>query len=168
MADRVSWLPFRILGSPCRRLDLCQMAKLLALRYMVSPHTVTPSGAHARTHARTLSNVAFFLEEKISPTVCLFKLLADLPTAVRPSCPFKLQTVLRRDAVQTGVLVVTTLLPCLYRQYVRGKKLCVSTRQHGVICRNTAVLAMVLWLVTWLGVSPSFIYNKLLYKYYSI
>lgn len=86
VTDRVCWLPFRILGSPCRRLDLCQMATMLALRCMVSPHTVTPSGAlrytHARTHARSaLSNVTSFLEGEIPSAVCLLtcRQLFDLP-----------------------------------------------------------------------------------------
>ena len=160
MTDRVRWLPFRILGSAYRRLDLCQMTKPLALRCMVSPHTVTPSGAlrytHARTHAQNvLSNVASFLEDKIPFTVCVLtcRQLFDLPV--------HLNYRQRRDAAQTGMLVVTTLLPCLCRQYVPGKQLYVSTRQHGVTCRNTVVLTMVLWSVTWLGVSPSCIYTHI-------
>jgi len=83
VTDRVRSLPFRILG-------YLSSGQLLALRYMVSPHTVTPSGAlrytHTHTHARTVrtKQCGFFLEDGIPFTVCsnctlICRQLFDLP-----------------------------------------------------------------------------------------
>lgn len=69
-------------------LVLCQMTKLLARRYMVSPHTATPSGAlrYTHTHAQSvLSNVASFwktefpLQSVCSNCMLTCRQLFDLP-----------------------------------------------------------------------------------------
>jgi hypothetical protein len=95
VTDRVRWLPFRILGSLSKGQTACTSvhgkSTYRHAKRCAKVHT------HTQTHAQNvLSNVASFWKTEFP--LQSVQIACYLSTAVWPSCPFKLQTVLRCSA----------------------------------------------------------------------